>query len=324
MTQIHDTDYLNTDYLNTDYLNTDYLNTDYLNTDEEYAAICAFLNDISTKDPYLLWESGRMNYWRYTIHADKERTDPFFRNNVHLWRTADQTIIALCISEYGKNDLFIEVAPAYHAIYPDIFYWIDSTWAATRTAIEVDLFSDDAPKIERLKADGFTFLCHFENKWFYDLDQMDFNYRLETGFSIQPLSATGDVAGRVALVQSAFDNPRYTEQNVTGLMASPDYIDAYNLSVVAPGGQQVAYCVGWHDSAKAHHGYIEPVGTHADYRRRGFAKAINKECFRRMKANGIQTAEIASRAEPDVANFLYNSLAPQHKRAVHKYRKALS
>ena len=164
-------------------------------------------------------------------------------------------------------------------------------------------------------------MCHFENKRTYDLEQIDLDYTLEEGFTIQKFSESLDFAGRVALVQSAFNNSGYTEDKLKGLMASPDYIDEYNLSVVSPDKQQVAYCVGWHDRAKDHCGYIEPVGTHAAYRQRGFAKAINKECFARMKANGITTVEIASRAEPAVANFLYDSLSPQTKREVHKYGK---
>ncbi|MEZ4620778.1 MAG: GNAT family N-acetyltransferase [Caldilineaceae bacterium] len=181
-------------------------------------------------------------------------------------------------------------------------------------AIEIDVFNDDAQKIHRLEAQGFSFLAHFENKRIYDLEQVELGYTLEPGFTIQRFSASRDFAGRVALVRSAFGNTRYTEANIQGLMASPDYIDEYNLSVVAPDGQQVAYCIGWHDRSKAQAGYIEPVGTHAAFRRRGFAKAINRECFRRMKANGIKTVEIASRAEPDVANFLYNALGPASKR----------
>ena len=43
-------------------------------------------------------------------------------------------------------------------------------------------------------------------------------------------------------------------------MSSPDYIDEYNLVVVSPEGEHVAYCVGWHDRARDHAGYIEPVG----------------------------------------------------------------
>lgn len=293
----------------------------YSNTDEEYQEICAFLDALSTQDPCMLWESGRMNFWRYNVHANKDPQGPFFRDNVHLWRADNGKIVALCISEYGENDLFIEVQPAYHHIYPDIFRWVNDVWAANREAIEIDVFSDDVRKIARLEAQGFAFSHHFENLRRYDLDNIEIDYDLEDGFAIQTVSESGNYAGRVALVQNAFDNPNYAENNLKGLMASPDHIDEYNLMVVSPEGQPVAYCVGWHDHAKEHGGYVEPVGTHADFRRRGFATAVIRECFARMKANGIKTVEIASRAEPAVANFLYDSLSPQTKREVHKYVK---
>jgi ribosomal protein S18 acetylase RimI-like enzyme len=293
----------------------------YNNTDEEYQDICDYLNALSTQDPFMHWESGRMNYWRYNVHADKEPDGRFFRDNVHLWRTDNQKIVGLCISEYGRNDMFVEVMPEYHNLYPDMFHWIETIWAADQTAVEIDVFHNDKQKIQRLKNRGYTFKCHFENKRIYDLEQIDLSYTLEEGFTIQPFSESSDFAGRVTLVQSAFNNPKYSEQNLKGLIASPDYIDEYNLSVVSPDNQQVSYCIGWHDSAKENFGYIEPVGTHAEYRQRGFAKAINKECFRRMKAKGIKTVEIASRAEPAVSNFLYDSLSPKSKREVHKYEK---
>ncbi len=296
----------------------------YSNTDEEDHDICEFLNALAKKDPFMLWESGRMSSWRYGLHANKNPPDRFFRDNAHVWRTNSQKIVALCISEYGRNDLFIEVLPEYHGIYPDIFRWIDTTWATTRTTIEIQTFRDDTHKIHRLETQGFSFLCHFENKRTYDLEQIDLGYTLEEGFTIQTFSASLDFAGRVALVQSAFKNPKYTEKNLKGLMASPDYSDEYHLLVISPDKQYVAYCIGWPDQATEHSGYIEPVGTHATYRQRGFAKAINKECFRRMKANGINTVNIASMAEPNVSNYLYDSLSPQIKREVHKYAKTVS
>jgi ribosomal protein S18 acetylase RimI-like enzyme len=232
--------------------------------------------------------------------------------------------VGLCISEYGNNDLFIQVLPGFEGIYADIFHWIDNCWAATREAIEIDLFSQDVEKIRRLKTRGFSFRGHVENKRTYDLERLDLGYTLEEGFSIQAFSQSLDFASRVALVQSAFDNPRYTENNLKGLMASPDYVDEYNLGVISPDGQHVAYCIGWHESAREHCGYIEPVGTHAAYRRRGFAKAVVKACFGRMRANGIHIVGIASRAEPDISNYLYDALSPQTKREVHKYAKKTS
>ena len=140
----------------------------YTNTDTEYHEICEFLNKLSTRDPFMHWESGRMNFWRYNVHADKEQDDRFFSDNMHVWRSDTQEIVGLCISEYGNHDLFIEVMPEYHGIYPDIFRWIENAWATTRTAIEVDVFSGDTQKIHRLEAQGFSFKCHFENNWTLD------------------------------------------------------------------------------------------------------------------------------------------------------------
>ncbi len=297
--------------------------TVYTNTDGEYRKICDFLDALATEDHAMLWESGRMNFWRYNVHADKDPEGPFFRENVHVWRAEDGAMVALFISEYGGDDFFIEVMPEYREVYPDIFRWIDAHWAPTRTAIEIDVYSDDEEKIRRLEAQGYQFKCHCENLRTYELDALDLGYTLEEGFTVQAFSESLNYAGRVALVQSAFDNPGYTEANLKGLMSSPDHIDEYNLVVVSPEGEHVAYCVGWHDRAKDHAGYIEPVGTHAAYRRRGFASAVIKECFRRMKANGIRTVEIASGAEPNISNFLYDSLHPRSRREIHKYAKAV-
>jgi ribosomal protein S18 acetylase RimI-like enzyme len=130
-----------------------------------------------------------------------------------------------------------------------------------------------------------------------------------------------DYESRVDLVSSAFENPGYSQTNLRGLIASPDYVDDYHLSVVSPDRQHVAYCVGWLERANANAGYIEPVGTHQVFRQRGFAKAVIKECFKRMKGDGVHTGQIASRAEPTVANFLYDSLSPSTRREVHKYKK---
>lgn len=294
------------------------------NSDKEFREICDFLDSLANLDPFMLWESGRMNYWRTNIHAGKDPDDRFFKDNVHVWRTDHREIVGLCISEYGADDLFIEVRPEYDSIYPGLFRWMEQTWAATRTSIEIDVFRGDRRTVRRLESQGFRFLRHFENKWIYDLEQVDLDYDLEEGFTIQLFSESLDYSGRVALVQDAFDHPDYTEQNLRGMMASPDYRDEYSLSVVSPDNRQVAYCLGWHDRAKAHCGFVEPVGTHTAYRRRGLAKALNKECFARMKANGITTVEIASRAEPAVSNFLYRSLSPQTRREVHKYGKKVS
>jgi ribosomal protein S18 acetylase RimI-like enzyme len=296
----------------------------YTNTDAMYQEVCDFLDALAPQDPYMLWESGRMNFWRYNVHADKDPQAAFFRENVHLWRSEDDALVALFISEYGENDFFVEVMPEYRDLYPDILRWVEEVWARTRSTLEIDVLSKGVEKIRRLEAHGFSFKGHSENWRIYDLDEVDLDYALPEGFRVVAFSDSPDYASRVALVRSAFDNPDYTETRLRSLMASPDYDDAYHLSVVSQAGQHVAYCIGWHERDTPTAGYIEPVGTHADFRRRGFASAVIKACFRRMKANGVRTVEIASGAEPNISNFLYDSLGPMSKREIHKYAKAVA
>lgn len=291
----------------------------YTNSDTEYREICEFLDALSAIEPNMLWDSGRTNFCRHSVHANKDET--FFRSNVRTWRTDAEEIVALCISEYGRNDLFIEVHPEHHSLYPAILDWVEGVWSVGRDKMEVDVFAADAKKVAHLEARGFTLEGHFESKRTYDLDYLDLDYQLEDGFSICTFAESGDVEGRVALTQSAFDNPSYTAERLNGLVSSPDHRSEYDLMVMSPDGQPVAYCVGWHETAREGYGYIEPVGTHADFRRRGFAKAVITECFARLKANGIHTVEIASDAEPEVSNLLYESLCPATKRDVHKYGK---
>jgi hypothetical protein len=167
----------------------------YTNTDMEHREICEFLNVLAEQDPCAHWESGRMNFWRHNVHARKEQDDPFFPENAHVWRSSNGDIVGLCISEYGRNYMFIEALPDYRKLYSDMLRWVTCEWGSARTIIEVDLFSEDTWKISRLEADGFVFLGHFENKRYYDLERIDLAYDLEDGFTIRTLSSAGDREG---------------------------------------------------------------------------------------------------------------------------------
>ena len=112
--------------------------------------------------------------------------------------------------------------------------------------------------------------------------------KLKDGFSIQTLYELKNKETRITLVQKVFNNKEYSINNVNGIISSPDYNYRYDLSVVENSSDlQIAYCIGWQDNKKKNLGYIEPVGTHPDFRKQGFGKAILKECFSRMFKDGI-------------------------------------
>ncbi len=101
---------------------------------------------------------------------------------------------------------------------------------------------------------------------------------------------------------------------------APGYSSDWDLAIVSPHGQVVAFCLAWLDK-KNKVAEIDPVGTHPDYRKRGFAKAVLTECFIRLHKNGITKAHIQGFSKP--AKKLYDSLMPVEKYELFKYRLKL-
>ena len=134
----------------------------------------------------------------------------------------------------------------------------------------------------------------------------------------------GDHGGRVKLVRNAFDNRSYSEANLRLLQRSPTYLADLDLVVVDAQGEAVAYCMGWIEEDDPRSGCIEPMGTHTAHRRKGFAMALAKECFKRLRDLGVDTVSIASNREPDIANCLYESLHPVGIRRAYRYTLDLS
>ena len=69
------------------------------NANSNYQEAFDFLNVLSTIEPNMLWELGRMSFWWHSAYADK--SEAFFRDNARIWRNQNGEIVALCISEYG-------------------------------------------------------------------------------------------------------------------------------------------------------------------------------------------------------------------------------
>ena len=96
---------------------------------------------------------------------------------------------------------------------------------------------------------------------------------------------------------------------------NPAYDPSFDLSVVADDGTHVASCVGFNDPAHSV-AEVEKICTHQQYRRRGLAEAVIRECFHRLQRRGIERAYITGYS--DEANRLYERLGPcWHKRWFH-------
>ena len=109
---------------------------------------------------------------------------------------------------------------------------------------------------------------------------------------------------------------------VRAKITAPTYAPEWNLAVISPEGEHVAFCLARLDR-RNRVAEIDPIGTRPEYQRRGFAKAVVAECFRRLRTHGMRYAYIGSGPEPAVGNRLYESLGPVETYLEHQWVKRL-
>ena len=87
-------------------------------------------------------------------------------------------------------------------------------------------------------------------------------------------------------------------------MQSPVYVPEHEIFVIAPSGDVASYCIIWTDELTKI-GHFEPVGTHPDFRGKGLGTSLLYEAFRRLKAEGMEEADLCTNSDNLPAIGLY-------------------
>jgi ribosomal protein S18 acetylase RimI-like enzyme len=90
--------------------------------------------------------------------------------------------------------------------------------------------------------------------------------------------------------------------------------------VAAPDDTIAAFAGVWLDP-RNRVGHFEPVGTHADFRRRGLARVAMTEGRRRMQAQEMVTATLDHDAENVAASALYTGVGFAKKYELYGFRR---
>jgi ribosomal protein S18 acetylase RimI-like enzyme len=101
------------------------------------------------------------------------------------------------------------------------------------------------------------------------------------------------LVSRVDAHRSAFHPSRVTVESYRTVRRTPPYRADLDVVALAPGGTVAAYALGWLDPETAV-GELEPVGTHAEHRRLGLARAVCLETVRRLRALGAELGLVYS------------------------------
>lgn len=169
-----------------------------------------------------------------------------------------------------------------------------------------DAFRDDAARVGLLAELGWE----PEGELPYILNRTVINAievpALPDGFSFRAATGVADAAALAAVHNGAF-GPIWTAEVYRKVMESPGYAPEHELVIQAPDGALAAFTVIRFDPLNAT-GLFEPVGTHKDYQRRGFGRAIMLYGMQQMWAAGMKFATVAHFGDNAAARRLYQSI----------------
>jgi GNAT superfamily N-acetyltransferase len=281
-----------------------------------------------------MWSFCRFENWRYRIHHTRQRTDAkYLCKLARLWRDDDERLQGVALSEDGLDDIHVIVHPGNNIALHEMYTWVNTDLAQRRPRVET--FTDAEDKVRRQLLTDLGFICKGESEYLrhYDLTELpgendsDDSPNSQSRYSghtpgngnewiVQDVLFDRNLEERARVMGSAFRSNFVLDQEYLlkwdAARQAPGYRPHLELAAVQNEKVFGAVCFGWVDLRNMV-GELEPVGTHPSYRRRGLASAVIKENFKRMRAMGLKRTFIASGAEPNPSNRLYESLHPVHK-----------
>jgi ribosomal protein S18 acetylase RimI-like enzyme len=128
-------------------------------------------------------------------------------------------------------------------------------------------------------------------------------------FRLRTVRGEDDLYERVLVHQAVWGPSRVTEETYRDVMGAWPYRPDLDCVLEAPDGRFAAYVLCWYDDANRV-GEFEPVGTHQNYRRRGFGAAVCRYALSRLQEEGGRQAIVYASGRPDQrqAAALYESV----------------
>jgi GNAT superfamily N-acetyltransferase len=166
-------------------------------------------------------------------------------------------------------------------------------------------YRDDRLRLEALAVEGWA--KGDDPPWVVnraDLSELQ-EPEVPAGYTIRQVESL-DEAGDLATVHAASFGSSWTEDEYRTLMQSPGYSMDHEWVAVADDGEYAAFTVTWRDWLNRT-GLFEPVGTHADHRRRGLGKALLLTVLHAMAGEGLEYAIVGNEGTNPGSRALYLS-----------------
>ncbi len=298
-----------------------------LKDEKEYAEVRVFLTELhrlNVKERYN-WPVARLDYCRWHVFANCLEQD--FLNQILVWRNEEGKIVALANAEGPGN--------CHISIHPDYYDW--ELIHAILDKSEKNLYRE-IPEIGRkicfwvqntddmvLKAFEFQAYNRINN-----IQEIIFKHNLEGDFSAKDLDPEFQIksmADGVSLESRSLAgwrvfHPNEAEENYTrwewynNVQKCPLFEAELDLVVTDFLNNVLTFCTVWYDP-ETQTGYLEPVGTVPEFRRKGLATVLINKALQMIKNKGAEVVYVSSGCEA-VAK-LYRSAGFRNEKILEPY-----
>jgi ribosomal protein S18 acetylase RimI-like enzyme len=235
------------------------------------------------------WHVGDVT-WGLFQHEGREPEWTF-----RLWRD-DGRVVAWSWLKGDRGVLEHDVHPEHEELLDEILAEPDARSASA--------FEDDTELRAVLALHGFTRPEREFHFYARDLPDAPEELPLPDGFRLRSVEPD-DLAERVAVHRDVWAPSRVTETSYANVTAGWPYRASLDCVAEAPDGRFASYVLVWADDENGV-GLFEPVGTRAEFRRRGLGAAVCTFALRRMYEEGLGEAIVL--CETDAACSLYESV----------------
>jgi len=256
--------------------------------------------------------------WGATQHVGRER-----EWNRRLWFDGDRCVAWAWLKRPASFDYEVHRDHRGGPLHKEVLDWFESE-AQGDEPLHAFVMEGDVTSRELFERRGFVEPDNPERYAYHARNLSDFVANsheasvLDDGFVLRTVRGDEDLHERVEVHRAVWAPSRVTEESYRNVMRTWPYRADLDCVLEARDGTFAAYVLCWYDDVNRV-GEFEPVGTHPDYRRRGFGAAVCRYALQRLKDAGGTKAIVLSATEPAAA--LYESLGLRQHTHVTELRK---
>ena len=268
---------------------------------EDFSRVMMFLRETFT-------ETGSLHNW---LPPRFEGSSDDMASGTRIWEEVDglsPRIVAMANPE-SEYVYFIQIHPDYSYLEGEIIDWIiehcDSKRPANKThRISIVALEDNPTREASLKERGFERGPIYGILRVRPINVPIPDYPLPDGYSIRAVKPE-DFEEIAAAIRKVFGHGEsFTGSTLEKTAEASFYLRDLDLVVVAPDGSIVSFCT-FRVDPESRITELEPMGTLPEYRRKGLAKALLVEGFRRLNEYNPTLLYIGGAADTPEANRLY-------------------